>query len=189
MHAFRVQKGSFSLQNITKHYFNVFQSLERSMKRFHILGDNHGLKYPQLRDDITCMLFQSREDCFLSRTSPNILSMCLKVQNKVQKIFHKFGQNYGLTGLENLQFTVQRPCILFESRKDRFLSRRSPYIISMCLKVYKEVENFFHIFGQKYGLTPLENLPISDYITCMFSESRKDCFFIESIAKHYLTVF
>ena len=47
----------------------------------------------------------------------------------------------------------------------------------MCFKVQNEVEKLFYIFGQNYGLTPLENLPISENITCMFSESRKDCFF------------
>ena len=51
--------------------------------------------------------------------------------------------------------------MLFESRKDRFVSRTSPNIILVCFKVEDKVL-------KNYGLTPLENVLVSDYITYVF---------------------
>ena len=82
MHASQGKRGSFSLKNIWKHYFNVIYSLKQSIKKFHIFGQHYGLtplENLQFNDYIPCTLFESRKDRFLSRTSRNIISMCFRV--------------------------------------------------------------------------------------------------------------
>ena len=75
------------------------------MKRFHIFGQNHGLEYPQLKDDITCMFFQSRKDCFLSRASPNIISNAFEsLKRNIKKKIRVWPKSW-VTPLENLQST------------------------------------------------------------------------------------
>ena len=55
------------------------------MKRFHIFGHNHGLEYPQLRDDITCTFF-SPERIVFSREPYEILFQCILKIKRTKKI-------------------------------------------------------------------------------------------------------
>lgn len=43
--------------------------------------------------------------------------------------FHIFGENHGLTPLENVHFSDYIPCMFLEAGKDFFLLRTSPNII------------------------------------------------------------
>ena len=65
--------------------------------------------------------------------------MCFKVKKQSIKKFDILGQNHGLTLLENLQFNDYISCMVFESRKDSFLSRTLQIIILMCFRVLNEL--------------------------------------------------
>ena len=57
----------------------------------------------------------------------------------------------GFSSIERIGFSLEHNETLFQ-----------------CVLKYKTKYKKFHIFGQNYGLTPLENLRVSDYIRCMF---------------------
>ena len=77
MHAFRVKKGSFTLENITKHYLNVFLSLNQSINKFQIFGQNHWL------NPLENLQFGDRKECFLSSDhQETLLGSVLMFQTK-----------------------------------------------------------------------------------------------------------
>ena len=57
------------------------------MKRFHIFGHNHGMEYPQLKDDITSFFFSLGRIVFSGEYRQTLFNY-LKSKTKYSKILY-----------------------------------------------------------------------------------------------------
>ena len=72
------------------------------------------------------------------------------------KKFHDFGQNHGLTPLENCEFCDFFKSMFLYSKNASFLSRTLPKTFFCRILPKKEQIEKFLNFGRNYGLTPFE---------------------------------
>ena len=98
-----VKNGQFSIQNVTKHFFQAKCAQKETMKKFTTFDHNHGLtslEKCKFSDLYKSVFLWSRKASFLSRTLPKHFFRAKCGLKETINQFQVFDQNYELTALE-----------------------------------------------------------------------------------------
>ena len=121
-------------------------------------------------------IFQSKQACFLTGWSANIISRPTLFKRKQSKKIPIVDQTHGLTPFEKISIGRLGKILIFQSRQACFLSGWSGNIISRPILFKSKQRKKNPTFDQNHGLTPLKKASIGRLVKIFIFQSRQAFF-------------
>ena len=134
-----VQKGQFSSQNLTKHFFSAYFSQKVRIKKFNIFEENHHFWKNENFATLFNRCFHSLERLvvFLEHHLRHFPGLLLPKRKRMKK-FEIFDQTHGLTPLEKYKFCDFFISMFSQSTQASFYPRTSSNTFSQPILAIKK---------------------------------------------------